>query len=157
MPATKPIPEGYHTATPYLIAKDAAGALEYYKKAFGAKELMRYADPSGKVMHAEIKIGNSIIMLGEEMPEMGYKGPLTIGGSPVGIMLYVEDVDAWYPRALAAGGKELRPLQDQFYGDRSGTYQDPYGHVWTLSTHKEDVAPDEMDRRMKAMKDKGNC
>lgn len=146
----KPIPEGYHTATPYLTVKGAADAIEFYKKAFGARELMRFAEPGGRIAHAEVKIGNSPIMLGEESPEMGCRSPQSLGGSPVGILLYVEDVDTWFKRAIAAGGKETRPVQDQFYGDRSGTLTDPFGHVWTVSTHKEDVAPDEMQRRMKA-------
>jgi PhnB protein len=148
--AVKPIPEGYHTATPYLIVKDAAKAIEFYKKAFGARELMRHADPSGKVGHAEIQIGNSRLMLADEFPEMGFRGPLTIGGSPVGICLYVEDADSMYNRTVSAGAKVMKPLADQFYGDRSGTLVDPFGHVWTIATHKEDVSPEEMKRRMEA-------
>lgn len=148
--AVKPVPEGYHTATPYLIVKGAAEAIEFYQKAFGARELMRFADPAGKIGHAEIKIGNSPIMLADEFPEMGFRGPQSLGGSTVGILLYVEDVDRWFNRAIAAGGKALRPVKDQFYGDRSGTLTDPFGHVWTLATHKEDVAPEEMHRRFKA-------
>ncbi len=146
----KPVPEGYHTVTPYLIVKGAAEAIEFYQKAFGAQELMRFADPAGKVGHAEIKIGNSPIMLADEFPEMGFRGPQSLGGSTVGIVLYVEDVDRWFDRAIAAGGKALRPVKDQFYGDRSGTLTDPFGHVWTVATHKEDVAPEEMHRRFKA-------
>jgi PhnB protein len=153
----KPIPEGYHTATPYLIVKDAARALEFYKKAFGAKELMRFADPGGKIGHAEIKIGNSPIMLADEHPDMGFRGPQSLGGSSVCILLYVEDVDAWFKRAIAAGGTELKPVKDQFYGDRSGTLTDPFGHVWTISTHKEDVPLEEMHRRMKAAMKEGEC
>ena len=148
--AVKPVPEGYHTVTPYLIVKGAAEAIEFYQKAFGAQELMRFADPAGKVGHAEIKIGNSPIMLADEFPEMGFRGPQSLGGSTVGIVLYVEDVDRWFDRAIAAGGKALRPVKDQFYGDRSGTLTDPFGHVWTVATHKEDVAPEEMHRRFKA-------
>ena len=148
---TKPIPDGYSTITPYLILKGAAAALDYYKKAFGAEEIMRYADPSGAVMHAEIKIGNSIIMLGEENLQEGFQSAKTLGGAAVGLHLYVEDSDKWFARALKAGGKEQRPMQDQFYGDRSGTLVDPFGQLWTISTHKEDVSPDEMKRRMKAM------
>lgn len=149
--AVAPIPKGYHTVTPYLIIKDAAKALEFYKKAFGAKETFRMADPSGKVMHAEIKIGDSPIMLADEFPQMGAVSPHTIGGTPVSIMLYVEDVDALFRQAIAAGGKEKRPVKDQFYGDRSGTLTDPFGHVWTLATHIEDVAPDEMRKRAEAV------
>lgn len=148
--AVKPIPDGYYTATPYLIVKDAASAIEFYKKAFGATELMRFADPSGKVGHAEIKVGNSPIMLADEFPEMDFRGPQSLGGSPVSILLYVEDVDARFKRAIAAGAKELRPVKDQFYGDRSGTLKDPYGHVWTIATHTEDVPPEEMHKRMEA-------
>jgi len=145
------IPPGYHTATPYLIIKDAARALEFYKQAFGATELMRLADPSGKIGHAEIKIGNSIIMLADEHPDMGFRGPQSLGGSPVGLLLYVDNVDARFKQALAAGGTEMRPLQDQFYGDRSGTLVDPFGHVWTVATHIEDVPEAEIQRRFAAM------
>jgi PhnB protein len=154
--AVKPIPDGYHTATPYLIVKDAPRAIEFYKQAFGATELMRLADPSGKVGHAEIKIGNLPIMLADEHPEMGIRGPRSIGGSPVILALYVEDVDARFRQALAAGAKELRPVKDQFYGDRSGTLEDPFGHMWTLATHKEDVSPEGMQKRFEAaMKPQG--
>ncbi|MBS1808202.1 MAG: VOC family protein [Acidobacteria bacterium] len=149
----KPIPEGYHTVTPYLILQDAASALEFYKQAFGATELFRMADPSGKVGHAEIRIGNSPIMLGEEHPEMGYRGVQSYGGSPIGIMLYVEDSDALFAQAVAAGAKVEREIKDQFYGDRSGTVVDPFGYQWTISTHVEDVAPEEMQKRMAEM----NC
>jgi PhnB protein len=151
----KPIPDGYHTATPYLIIRGAAAALDFYKKAFGATELMRFGGPDGKVGHAEIQIGNSRIMLGDEMPEMNCKGPQTLGGSPVGIMLYVEDADARFKQALAAGATETRPIQDQFYGDRSGTVTDPFGHQWTIATHKEDVSPEELQRRMAKMCEQG--
>lgn len=153
--AVKPIPDGYHTVTPYLIMKNASGAIEFYKKAFGATELFRMSGPNNKVMHAEIKIGDSIIMVADEFPEMGYTGPETRGGATSGIMLYVEDVDALAKRVEAAGGKVLKPLQDQFYGDRSATYQDPAGHVWTIATHKEDLTPEEMEKRKAAMKGQG--
>jgi PhnB protein len=149
MANVKPIPEGYHSVTPYLVMKGAADAIEFYKKAFGATELFRM-DHEGKIGHAELKIGDSPIMLADENPEMGYLGPLSIGGTPVSLMIYVEDVDKIYPQAIAAGGVELKPLQDQFYGDRSGTLKDPFGHIWTVSTHKEDVTPEEMDKRMAA-------
>jgi len=147
---TKPIPDGYHSVTPYLIVNGAADALEYYKKAFGATELFRMPAPEGKIGHAEIKIGDSPIMLADEFPEMGYKSPQSLGGSPVSIMIYVDDVDTTFSQAVAAGGKEQRPVKDQFYGDRSGTLEDPFGHVWHVATHKEDIAPDEMERRAKA-------
>jgi len=156
--AVKPIPDGYYTVTPYLIIKDAARAIEFYMQAFGATELMRFADPSGKVGHAEIKIGNSPIMLADEHPEMGYRGPESLGGTPVSILLYVADVDAMFKRAIAAGAKELRPLKDQFYGDRSGTLVDPFGHVWTVATHKEDITLEEMNKRAAAaMKQQGKA
>ena len=147
---TKPIPDGYHSVTPYLIVNGAADALEYYKKAFGATELFRMPAPEGKIGHAEIKIGDSPIMLADECPEMGYKSPQSLGGSPVSIMIYVDDVNMTFSQAVAAGGKEQRPVKDQFYGDRSGTLEDPFGHVWHVATHKEDIAPDEMERRAKA-------
>jgi PhnB protein len=150
--AVKPIPDGYYTATPYLIVKDAARAIEFYKEAFAATELMRLADPSGKIGHAEIKIGNSPLMLADEFPEMGYRGPQSLGGTPVSILLYVEDVDARFQQAIAAGAKEMRAVKDQFYGDRSGTLVDPFGHVWTIATHKEDLSDEEIAKRLKSFK-----
>jgi len=148
--ATKPIPDGYRTATPYLIIKGAADAIEFYKRAFGATELLRMADPHGRVGHAEIKIGDSVIMLADEHPAMGYRGPRSLGGSSVSILLYLEDVDGVFERAVKAGAKAQRPVADQFYGDRSGTLEDPFGHVWTVATHVEDVPPEEMQRRAEA-------
>jgi len=147
---TKPIPDGYQTATPYLIVKGAADAIEFYKKAFGATEMLRMADPQGRVGHAEIKIGDSVIMLADEHPAMGYRGPRTLGGSSVSILLYLADVDRVFERALKAGAKAQRPVANQFYGDRSGTLEDPFGHVWTVATHVEDVPPEEMKRRAEA-------
>ena len=149
MANVKPIPDGYHSVTPYLVIKGAAEAIEYYKKAFGATELFRM-EHEGKIGHAEIKIGNSPIMLADEHPEMGFVSPKTLGGSPVGLMIYVEDVDTVFNRAINSGSVQVKPLQDQFYGDRSGTLTDPYGHIWTVATHKEDVTPEEMDKRMAA-------
>jgi PhnB protein len=146
----KPIPEGYHAVTPYLIVKGAARALEFYKKAFNATELFRMEGPGGNVGHAEFQIGNSRIMLSDEFPDMGARSPETIGGSPVGLCIYTEDVDSLFQQAIAAGGKQERPVVDQFYGDRSGTLRDPFGHQWTVATHKEDVSPEEMERRMAA-------
>jgi PhnB protein len=146
----KPIPEGYHTATPYLIVKDAARAIEFYKKAFGATELMRMPGPGGKIGHAEIKIGDSPIMLADEVPGMGFRSPESLGGSPISILLYVEDVDVVFSEALAAGAKVQRPVADQFYGDRTGGVTDPFGHVWYIATHKEDVSPEEMKKRAAA-------
>jgi len=144
----KAIPDGYHSVTPYLIISGAAAAIDYYKQAFGATELLRMPAPGGKVGHAEIKIGDSPIMLADEHPEMGYKSPQTLGGSPVSIMIYVADVDKVFDQAIAAGGKAQRPVKDQFYGDRSGTLEDPFGHVWHVATHTEDVSAEEMERRM---------
>ena len=144
----KPIPDGYHSITPYLIINGAAAALEFYKKAFGAVELLRFPMPDGTIGHAEIRIGDSCIMLGDEPPkETGFQGPRTLGSTSVGIMLYVENVDALAKQAAAAGARELRPVVGQFYGDRSGTFLDPFGHVWTIATHKEDVSREEMQRR----------
>jgi PhnB protein len=146
----KPIPEGYHSVTPYLIVKNAADAIEFYKKAFGATELFRMDQPDGKIGHAEIKIGDSPIMLSDEFPEMGHRGPQSLGGSPVSIMLYVEDVDAVVNRATSAGAKLDRPVEDKFYGDRAGSLTDPFGHIWHIGTHKEDVSPEEMEKRAAA-------
>lgn len=152
--SVKPIPDGYHTVTPYLIVDGCADALEFYKKAFGAIELFRMPGPTGKIMHAEIKIGNSPIMFSDEMPQMGNRGPVSLGGTPFGLCLYVPDVDATFAAAVAAGGKVLFPVKNQFYGDRSGSIIDPFGHKWTISTHIEDVPPDEMPARAeKAMKE----
>ena len=149
--AVKPIPDGYHTATPYLVVNNAAEALAFYKQAFGATESLRLNAPSGEVAHAEIKIGDSPIMLADEMPDSEFHSPKSIGGTPVSIMLYVEDVDVRFTKATRAGAKALRPVQDQFYGDRSGTLQDPFGHIWTIATHKEDVTPEEINKRAAAM------
>ncbi|HZN67861.1 MAG TPA: VOC family protein [Tepidisphaeraceae bacterium] len=147
--AVRPVPEGYHTVTPYLIINGAAKALDFYKRAFGAEEVVRMEQPGGKIGHAEIRIGDSMIMLADEVPQMGHKSPAALGGTPVSILLYIEDVDARFKRAVAAGAKVQRPLENQFYGDRSATLQDPFGHVWTIATHVEDVPPEEMERRMK--------
>ena len=155
--AVKAIPEGYHTVTPYLIVKDAAGAIDFYRKAFGATELMRFAGPGGKVGHAEVKIGDSVVMLADEFPEMGFRGPQSLGGSAVSMCLYVEDVDARFHQAVAAGATVMRPLADQFYGDRSGTLTDPFGHVWTIATHKENLTPEEIHRRSEAAMKHQEC
>jgi PhnB protein len=156
--AVKPVPEGYHTVTPYLIVRDAARAIEYYKESFGASELMRHVSPGGKIGHAEIRIGDSPIMLADEFPEIGAQSPQALGGSPVSLLLYVEDVDALFHRAVAGGARTIKPLEDQFYGDRSGTLIDPFGHIWTLATHKEDVPPEEMQRRSEAwLKEHGSA
>lgn len=148
--SAKPVPEGYHTVTPYLTLKNAPAAIDFYKKAFGAVELMRLAGPDGTIMHAEIKIGDSPIMLAEEMPQYGNKSPQALGGSPVGLAVYIPDVDAAFSKAVAAGAAVERPVMDQFYGDRSGTVKDPFGHTWTLATHTEDVSAAEIERRFAA-------
>src|SRR6266404_8321934 len=148
--AVRAIPEGYHTVTPYLTCKNSAQAIDFYKSVFGAKEIMRMAGPDGKIGHAEIQIGDSHIMLADEFPEMGARSPQSLGGSPVSILLYVEDVYAQAKLAVAAGAKVVRPVKDQFYGDRSGSFEDPFGHQWHIATHVEDVAPDEMHKRAAA-------
>lgn len=146
----KPIPEGYHAVTPYLILKEAAKALEFYKRAFGATELARLADPSGKIMHAEVKIGDSPIMLADEFPDMGIVGPQSLGGTSVMLHLYVDDVDKTFQTAIDAGATVKRPIEDQFYGDRSGQIVDPFGHAWNIATHVEDVTMEEMEKRFAA-------
>lgn len=149
--AVKAIPDGYEAAIPYISCKNAASAIDFYKEAFGASELMRMAQPDGKVGHAEIQIGGARIMLADEFPEMGFRSPSSLGGTPVGIHIYVDDVDALAARAVAAGAKLLRPVEDQFYGDRSATLECPFGHRWFFATHKEDVAVEELRRRHEAM------
>jgi PhnB protein len=157
MPATvNPIPQGYHSVTPYLSVDGAAGAIEFYKRAFGATEVIRMPAPGDKVGHAEVEIAGSRIMLADEYPDMGFRSPKAFGGSPVSLHLYVEDVDAVVRQAVATGAKELRAVKDQFYGDRTGTVEDPFGHVSHIATHKEDLAPDELRRRAEAaMKSSG--
>jgi PhnB protein len=149
--AVKSVPDGYHTVTPYLIINGAVQALEFYKRAFGAAETVRMPDPKGRIAHAEMKIGDSMIMLADEHHEMGHRGPRTLGGTSVSILLYVPDVDTVFDRAIKAGAKSQRPVADQFYGDRMGTLEDPFGHVWTIGTHIEDVSAEEMKRRMAAL------
>ncbi|MCA9072802.1 MAG: VOC family protein, partial [Planctomycetaceae bacterium] len=141
------IPEGYHSITPYLIVNDALKALAFYRDAFGATEVLRLADPQGKIMHCEFQVGNSKIMMAEGCEEMGALDPHTIGGSPVSLCLYVEKVDEIFQQALAAGATEKRGVQDQFYGDRSGTLEDPFGHTWTVATHIEDLTQEQVDQR----------
>jgi PhnB protein len=143
----KSIPDGYHSVTPYLVIAGAAKAIDFYKRAFGAVEIMRMEDPRGTIGHAEIKIGGSHIMLADEYPDMGYLAPTSLGGSAVSLMVYVDRVDDVFKQALKSGAQEMQPLKDQFYGDRSGTLKDPFGHIWTIATHVEDVAPDEIRRR----------
>jgi PhnB protein len=146
----KPIPEGYRGATPYICVHDGAAALDFYAKAFGATERTRMAEPSGKIGHAEIQIGEAIIMLSDEYPELNVRSPRSIGGSPSAILLYFEDVDAIAKRAVDAGAKLVRPVEDQFYGDRSGKLEDPFGHTWWIATHVEDVSDEEMTKRAAA-------
>ena len=150
--AVKAIPDGYHSVTAYLMVDGAAGAIAFYKEAFGATELFRMADGKGRVSHAEIRIGDSVVMLADTQPGTTCSGPRSLGGSTVGLMIYLDNVDTVFTRALRAGGKSLRPLANQFYGDRSGTLEDPFGHVWTVATHVEDVPPEEIERRVAAMK-----
>jgi PhnB protein len=147
----KPIPDGHRTVTPYLAIKNAAEALEFYRKAFGATERYRLTTPDGRVGHAEIGLGDSIVMLSDEFPEYGGKAPEALGGSPVSMHLYVEDVDAFVKKAVGAGASVRKPVMDQFYGDRSGQLEDPFGHLWWVATHKEDVPPEEMQERVQAM------
>ena len=149
--AVRHIPEGYSTVTPYLIVKGGADAIDFYKRVFGATELMRFAMPNGSIAHAEIQIGNARVMLADEQLDRGYRSPQSLGGSGTGIMVYLEDVDQVFNRALQAGAKSLEPVKNQFYGDRSGTLADPFGHWWTIATHVEDVSPEEMERRAAAM------
>lgn len=147
----KPIPDGYHSITPYLIINGAARALEFYRQAFGAEELLRMPGKEpDKVGHAEIRIGNSVVMLADEHPEMGARSPRSLGGSPVGILLYVEDVDGVVKKAVAGGAKVTSPVEDKFYGDRMGSLEDPFGHLWYIATHTEDVPPEELRRRAAA-------
>ena len=150
----KSIPDKYHSITPYLITKGAAAAIDFYSQAFGAVELFRMPQADGRIGHAELKIGDSIIMLADEYPEMQIVGPQTLGNSPVGILLYVEDVDTVFGRAVSLGASVNKPLTDQFYGDRSGTVINPFGHKWTIATHKEDISEEEMHRRVAALSNK---
>jgi PhnB protein len=143
----KPIPDGYPRVAPYLIVDGAGAAIDFYKSVLGATERFRMPAPGDKVGHAELEIGDSVIMLADEFPEMDARGPRTVGGTPVSMHVYVEDVDAVFERAIEAGAKALRPVEDRFYGDRSGLFEDPFGHHWDVATHVEDVPPDEMEQR----------
>jgi PhnB protein len=151
MPKVKPIPDEYPELTPYICVDGAEEAIEFYKKVFGARERMRMPGPDGKIGHAEVQIGNSVLMLSDEAPEFGAQAPKRFGGTPVTLSIYVDDVDSVFKKALAAGAKQLRAVENQFYGDRSGQFEDPFGHKWSVATHVEDVAPDEMARRAAAL------
>ena len=144
----KPVPEGYHTITPHLIVRDAARAIEFYKQAFGAKERGVMKGPDGKVMHAELQIGDSIVMLADEMPEFGSRSPQSIGGSPTGLHIYTDNVDAAFDRAVKAGAQVEMPVMEQFWGDRYGKLKDPFGHSWSVATHVKDLSAEEMKRGM---------
>ena len=147
--SVQPIPKGYHSVTPYLVVNEAARAIEFYKRAFGAQEKMRMDGPGGKIGHAELKIGDSIVMLSDEMPGSGLRSPRSLGGSCAGVFLYVENVDSVFKQAVSAGAKADAQPSDMFWGDRFGKLTDPFGHQWSLATHKEDIAPDEMAKRTK--------
>jgi PhnB protein len=149
--AVKPIPEGYRSVTPYLIVKGAVRAIDFYKQAFGATEIMRFPGPNNTIVHAEIKIGDSVVMLSDSPVGGEFRDPQALGGSPIGLMIYVPEVDKTFKNAVSLGAKESRPVVDQFYGDRSGTLVDPFGHVWTVATHVEDVSPQQMQERMANM------
>jgi len=149
--SVKPIPENYHRVTPYLVVEGAAEAIDYYTRVFGASELMRMPAPGGKVGHAELRIGDSIVMLADANPQMGHKSPRALGGTPISLLLYVEDADATARKAVENGAKLVRPVETQFYGDRMGGVEDPFGHHCFVATHVEDVSPEEMKRRMQAM------
>jgi uncharacterized glyoxalase superfamily protein PhnB len=150
MAKVKAIPEGYHTVTPSVIVDDGASAIDFYKRAFGARELMRMPGPDGRIMHAEIQIGDSRVMLSDEMPEMDVRSPKAYNGTPVGFYVYVENVDAAWQRALDAGAKQVSPLADMFWGDRTGRLQDPFGHKWTLSQHVQDLTPEQIEKGQEA-------
>ena len=147
MAEVKPIPDTYPRVTPYLCVDGAAAAIDFYRDVLGATERMRMPTPEGKIAHAELQLGDSVLMLSDEMPEIGVRGPRSVGGTPVTLSVYVEDVDAAYDRAVQAGATALSPVEDQFYGDRSGQFEDPFGHRWNIASHVEDVPPDEMARR----------
>ena len=147
MADVKPIPDGYPQVTPYLHVDNAAEAMDFYMKVFGATERMRMAGPSNTIVHAELELGDSLIMLSDEAPDMGIRSPKAVGGTPVTISLYVENVDVVFDQAISAGAKSVSPVEDQFYGDRSGQFEDPWGHRWSVASHVEDVPPEEMGKR----------
>lgn len=150
MPTVKPIPDGYPRVTSYLTIDGAGDAIEFYKEIFGAEERLRMPGPDGTIGHAEIQLGDSVIMMSDTFPEMGVIDPKKLGGSPITLSVYVEDVDATFGNAIKAGAKQLQPVEDKFYGDRSGAFEDPWGHRWNVMTHVEDVSPEEMQKRAAA-------
>lgn len=153
MPQVEAVPSGYHTITPYMTIKNCAEAMEFYKKAFGAVETVRIMEPDNKkIMHAEMKIGDSVLMMTDENMQYDHKGPEQLGGSPISVLLYVKNVDEIFDRAIKAGASVIREVRNEFYGDRMGTLKDPFGHTWSIGTHVEDVSPEEMEKRMKEMK-----
>ncbi len=154
--AVESIPQGYHSVTPYLVIRDATSAIAFYKKAFGASEQLCIRTPDGKIGHAEIRIGDSVIMLSDEYLDMGFRSPQSLGGAGVSILIYIADCDTCFAQAIKAGAKQLRPIENHFYGDRSGTIEDPFGHVWTISTHIEDVSPEEIYKRAQTYFQKQN-
>jgi PhnB protein len=147
MATVQPIPDGYPQITPYLCVDGASAAIEFYSEVFGATERMRIDDPDGRIGHAELQLGDSVLMLADEYPDLGIRGPKTIGGTPVTLSVYVEDVDSVVDRAVKAGAKMLRPVEEKFYGDRAGQFEDPFGHRWSVATHVEDMSPEEMAKR----------
>lgn len=152
MTQVQPIPQGYHTVTPYMTIRNCAKAIEFYKKTFDAVETVRLDGPNNKIMHAEIKIGDSVLMMSDESEEWKNKGPEQLGGSPISVVLYVENVDEVFNKAIKEGASVVREVRNEFYGDRMGTLKDPFGHTWSIGTHVEDVSPEEMEKRMKSMK-----
>ena len=149
-------PSGFNSVTPYLIVDGAGEAIEFYQRVFGARELMRMASPDGKVSHAELQIGDSRVMLADAVPKMGFLDPKAIGGTPVSLHVYLDDVDTTFGQAIDAGAEAMRPVEDQFYGDRMGVFRDPFGHVWSVATHKEDISSEELQRRFDSLSAQGD-
>jgi PhnB protein len=157
MPAVKPIPDGFHTITPHIVVQGAAKAIDFYKAAFAAEELSRHPTPDGKIMHALLKIGDTMLMLNDEFPQMGAKGPKSIGGTPVTLHMYVQDADKSFNRAVQAGATVTMPIADMFWGDRYGIVTDPFGHSWSIATHKQDLTPEQMKKAGEAAFSGGKC
>lgn len=157
MPAVKPIPDGFHTLTPHIVVQGAAKAIDFYKAAFGAEEISRHPTPDGSIMHALLRIGDSMLMLNDEFPQMGAKGPTSIGGTPVTLHFYVQDADKAFARAVQAGAKVTMPIADMFWGDRYGIVSDPFGHSWSIATHKQDLTPEQLEKAGEAAFSGGKC